>query len=1432
MNKHTQNCAIRPDALRWAIYLVLLGSSAALAQNGLQPATGPGGTPIINAGHGVPVIDIVAPNAKGLSHNQFLDYNVAKPGLVLNNAVQAGHSQLAGALAGNSQFQGQAASTILNEVISRNASLIEGPQEIFGRPADYILANPNGITLNGGSFINTTRAGFVVGTPEVQEQRLKFVDTLQAGGSLQVLAGGQSNDGGALALIAPRIESQGELRAKDNLDITVGRNQLDTLNGQVLSHLPATPARIDAQLFGAMRAGRIRVVSTAEGAGVRMGPDQVSGRDGINISSAGDLLITGDPNNAASLRSEKGALTLIAADDLTLRAVDGQAKRIDAKAGKQLTLDTTTRESIARDREQWDNKWWFVTTETYDRQRTTTDRKQQGTHLQGDDGITLASGGDMRLSAANIRANGELNLASGGALSIEAGIDSQRIEEQIRHRKHLWRGDSDSNEYKEVSKPSTLSGGRVVAHAAGALKVQGSQLQSQEDTLLYSDTDTLEVKADQAKSTFSNHRSDSKLFGLIASSKQDKREHEQAHGSEVAAQSDLRLASAQQMRIQGSKLKAGQQLQVEAKGDLLIESAQNRVSEQSTQHQRGFTAEAKQTQQAQDGKPASRQYVASIGYQVTGSDHQQQTTQQVGSELQGAGVELQSDAHLQVNGSKVDATAGDLALKAQQTTLGAAFQERDSTTTTTASGGGLAVTAGIDRIGSAFNGHHNQDKLVERDSKVLSSELQATGDISIASTSLVSEAARVNAGKQLRVDATSIDNRAAENREEREQTHNNWQASLGASVEYRDVTRPIERLIEGTEAARFQQASPEDAMAAPSVGADLTLEHLERRESTARAVAQVNELSAGSIAVKTGTLDDQGTAWRATAGALQIDAARHDLHAAADTQTTALERLGYGGDLRIDTSTGEDINVRGAGKGGSLATQQVASTARPGSLYGQQGIQVQLGSDGRYEGTRMDAGLGSLVVTSNGQLTLAQANDRVIQESAQLEGNAWAKGGNRPGSTGGEARGYLKHEQRQSQDAKAQVAQLDAKGDVRLSSKGDLLLEGTRIGSREAKVATVHLESAGVLTVKAASDTHQATGSTLGGGLELAAKQGDVKGGAIGGHLTHGKIDESASQAVDARIETAGKLTARSTAREDTALHLQGLQATAGTVELNASNGGMLVEASANRERRDNLDITAGAGFAQAKGATETQGLHGRVKVEMDKRDNQTWNASNLRAERVDLNSAGDARLEGARVETDHIAGNIGGDLLVASRKDRIDNLSVKVDGRVSREQNPQGYTNALSSLAGPAGGKVTEKAGPALSKAEPSLSPTIKVEVSHQQRDTVAQQAMLRGSEGIDLKVGGAALLVGAKVQSVNGEVGLHAGSLTQQTLNGRDYRRDVTVDASNSPVDLATAMSEIFKGKGAADGDNSLDLGLLRTSGHNRSEQWASSVQDKNQR
>lgn len=83
--------------------------------------------------------------------------------------------------------------------------------------------------------------------------------------------------------------------------------------------------------------------------------------------------------------------------------------------------------------------------------------------------------------------------------------------------------------------------------------------------------------------------------------------------------------------------------------------------------------------------------------------------------------------------------------------------------------------------------------------------------------------------------------------------------------------------------------------------------------------------------------------------------------------------------------------------------------------------------------------------------------------------------------------------------------------------------------------------------------------------------------------------------------------------------------------------------------------------------------------------------------------------------------------------------------------------------------------------------------------------------------------------MKSAEGAVDLGGSDVSRETLSGRDYRRDVSFDVSNAPVDLGTAVLDSLKSKGAAEGENALDLGLLRTSGYDRSAQLASKIDAK---
>lgn len=381
---HFPPSALKPcQTLRWVVGSLVfihylqpaIAADGAIVMMTMQAAPSlvpaPGGA-TVSSNQGVPVINIVAPNTAGLSHNQFLNYDVERQGLVLNNSTLAGQSQLAGQLGANPQFNGRDASLILNEVISRNSSSINGPQEIFGRAADYVLANPNGINVNGASFINTPRAAFVVGSPEFENGRLARLSTLDASAGLTVGDLGVSNMGGAIALIAPRIDTTGSADARGDLEVIMGLNQVAYEDLRIeQTRQPGRPT-VDAQLFGAMQAGRINIISTADGVGVKVAAPLLAAGD-LKVASAGNLEMTGSTftnslvANRNVLNSDNGDVQLHAKDDLVLKASDVNGRNIDASAGGDVRLDALTSSRTTEKQEDWSKKVLFITTETYDK---------------------------------------------------------------------------------------------------------------------------------------------------------------------------------------------------------------------------------------------------------------------------------------------------------------------------------------------------------------------------------------------------------------------------------------------------------------------------------------------------------------------------------------------------------------------------------------------------------------------------------------------------------------------------------------------------------------------------------------------------------------------------------------------------------------------------------------------------------------------------------------------------------------------------------------------------------------------------------------------------------------------------------------------------------------------------------------------------------
>src|SRR3954469_3182656 len=266
MKRHNKNpLQWKPAALAVALAFAPLYVQAQVTAAGGGPAT----TTSLN---GAPVVNIVVPDRAGLSPNKYVQYTVGPQGVILNNSNQAVITQLGGGVAANPNLAGGSARIILNEVVAPNRSMLNGFTEVAGMPADVVLANPAGITCNGCGFINTPRATLTTGTPSIDASG-NLAGFAIRGGDISITGAGLDATGQTyFDILARAVSVTGHINAHD-LNIVGGSHQHDYASRTatpVAGGPGAPPLAIDSSALGGMYVGRIRLISTENGVGVRL----------------------------------------------------------------------------------------------------------------------------------------------------------------------------------------------------------------------------------------------------------------------------------------------------------------------------------------------------------------------------------------------------------------------------------------------------------------------------------------------------------------------------------------------------------------------------------------------------------------------------------------------------------------------------------------------------------------------------------------------------------------------------------------------------------------------------------------------------------------------------------------------------------------------------------------------------------------------------------------------------------------------------------------------------------------------------------------------------------------------------------------------------------------------------------------------------------
>ncbi|OBX05972.1 filamentous hemagglutinin N-terminal domain-containing protein, partial [Gallibacterium genomosp. 3] len=268
---------------------------------------------VLATANGIPQINIQTPNKKGLSHNQYHQFDVDRKGVILNNARKNSQTQLAGWVQANPNLLGGEAKIILNEVNSQRPSELKGYIEVAGKRAEVIIANPNGLHCNSCGTINASRTTLTTGKPYLNQDKITHYRVNQ--GNITISGKGlDSSQSDYTDIIAHNVKIDAGIWAKE-LTVITGNNSVNAnitaQNGVVYlgqSISDKSPHfSVDVSQLGGMYAGHIHLIDKGNGLGVRNAGHIGAAAGEVKITTEGQLVNTGylDAKQDITLQSQQ-----------------------------------------------------------------------------------------------------------------------------------------------------------------------------------------------------------------------------------------------------------------------------------------------------------------------------------------------------------------------------------------------------------------------------------------------------------------------------------------------------------------------------------------------------------------------------------------------------------------------------------------------------------------------------------------------------------------------------------------------------------------------------------------------------------------------------------------------------------------------------------------------------------------------------------------------------------------------------------------------------------------------------------------------------------------------------------------------------------------------------------------------------------------------